>query len=127
VRPSGGEKKIEGVGEELVRIGDIVVFGQSRVNPQDQRQIAMQLSYYSVSGSVYTEFRAEYVVSGGWQIKVEPANGNQVGPVGQRPVCQVVYLLNLNNAPFQMQVKVGYRYGSQPLSDVGVVRWVPVS
>jgi hypothetical protein len=73
----------------------------------------------------FSEFRVEYQVAPGWQMKVEPADGGNLMRVGGKPISQVIYLMNMNNAAFQLQMKASYRYGAQPLCDVGVCKRLP--
>ena len=61
----------------------------------------------------------------GWQINQQHPDGNILNPVGGKPISQVIYLLNMNNSPFQMQLKAQYKFGTQPLSEVGVIRTLP--
>ena len=109
----------------LLRTNEVVVFGQAKGNPKDARQTALMLLYFATGTSPMSEFSAEYAVSAGWQLKVQPADGNQLSPLGGKPISQILYLLNANNAPFQLQVRLKYRYGMQPLSETGIIQVLP--
>lgn len=110
---------------ELLRTNEVIVYGQAKGNPQDPRQIALRLLFYTTGTSPMTEFSAEYSVTPGWQINVRPADGKQLMPLGGAPITQLVYLMNANNAPFQLQVRFSLRFGMQPLSETGVIRALP--
>jgi hypothetical protein len=59
----------------------------------------------------------------GWQINAQAPDGSVLAP--GKPITQVLYLLNLNNAPFQLTVKVAYKYGTQPLTESGTITTLP--
>ncbi|KAK8882757.1 AP-1 complex subunit gamma-1 [Tritrichomonas musculus] len=109
---------------ELLRSSELIVYGQAKANPKDKRQIALNLIYYSASSQL-TDFKVNIQLPPGWQVNQQQPDGNVLNPVGEKPVSQVLYLLNMNNSPFQMQLKVQYKYGTQPLSEVGVIRALP--
>ena len=110
---------------ELAKTNDLIVYGQSKVNPQDNRQIALRLVFHAVGETAMTEFSVDYSVSVGWQINVQKADGNQLMPVGGRPVIQIVYLLNANKAPFQLQLRAKYKFGTQPLTENITIKTMP--
>jgi hypothetical protein len=109
-------------GVELLRKGDFAIFGQTRANPDDTRMVALRLIVVS-AGSALTDFKAQWQATPGWQINAQAPDGNVVAP--GKPVSQVLYLLNLNNAPFQLNVKVAYKYGAQPLTEAGTITALP--
>ena len=110
---------------ELLRSSEFIVYGQAKANPNDTRQIALNLIYYS-SSSQLTEFHVAYNILPGWKLNAQPPNGSVLSPLGGKPVCQVLYLLHENNnSPFQLQLKAQYKYGSQPLSETATIRSLP--
>lgn len=109
---------------ELLRSSELIVYGQAKANPKDKRQIALNLIYYSASSQL-TDFKVTCQMNPGWQINQQQPDGNILNPVGGKPVSQVVYLLNMNNSPFQMQLKAQYKFGMQPLSEIGVIKALP--
>lgn len=109
-------------GVELLRKNDFIIYGQSKLNPSDQRMVALCLSIYSTSGQV-TEFTMDYRVGPGWQLNIQRPDGNVL--TTEKPITQIVYLLNQTNAPFQLNFKATYKFGSQPLSEVGVITSIP--
>jgi hypothetical protein len=111
---------------ELLRTSDIIVFGQSKANPANPKSFALKLDFFALGQSVYTDFAVDYNATVGWQTQIAPLSGNRVGPVGGPSVSQVVYVNNLNNSPFQLQVQMRYRFGAQPLSANGVIGTLPV-
>jgi hypothetical protein len=107
---------------ELLRNGDFVVFGQSKRNPSDPKVVALRLLIYGISAT-FTDFRMEYRVTPGWEVHVQPPDGNVVSQ--GKCVSQVLFLANRNNAPFQLFIQAQYKYGSQPLKEQGVITVIP--
>jgi hypothetical protein len=110
---------------ELARVSDFVVYGRAKANVKDARQILLNLGFCGTGSTPLTDFRIEVQMQPGWQVQVQPANGNALAPAGGPALSQTVYLLNMNNSPFQMQIKASYRFGSQPLSASAVVSRLP--
>ena len=109
-------------GVELLRKSDFVIYGQSKLNPSDARMTALCLNIVSTSGEA-TDFKMEYRVGPGWQLNTQKPDGNVL--TTNKPIQQILYLLNQTNAPFQLHFKATYRYGSQPLSEVGTITSMP--
>lgn len=110
---------------ELLRKGDFVIYGQSSTNPKDPRQTALRLLFYGVGPSPLTDFNCEYQAGPGWQINIKPSDGNVLPPMGGQPITQIVYVFNMNNTPFLLQVRASYKFGSQPLTENGSIRVLP--
>jgi hypothetical protein len=110
---------------ELVRQNDFVIFGQAIANVQDRRQIALNVLVFGTGQTALQDFRMDFQVSGGWQVRPQRPDGATLPPAGQGRLTQVLFLLNLTNAPFQMQIKVAYRYGTLPVSASGTVAHLP--
>jgi hypothetical protein len=109
---------------ELFRIADVVCFGQTKPNPQNPRQMALRLLFFATEQPM-ADFAAEYQIAADWQITVQPADGAALAAVGGKPVTQVVFLFNPALAPLQLQVRMRYRYGAQPLTGTAVIRKLP--
>lgn len=110
---------------ELLRNQDFVIFGQTRTNQNDKRQYALRLIIYNLGNSQLDDFKIAFTPSVGWQINPQPSDRNCLLPKGGVPTTQIVYLLNMNNAPFQIQIKATYKFGSQPLTEKGVITKLP--
>ncbi|KAK8900240.1 AP-1 complex subunit gamma-1 [Tritrichomonas musculus] len=110
---------------ELMRTQDFVIFGQTRSNPNDKRQYALRLIIYNLGNSQLDDFKLAFTPSVGWQINPQPPDRSSLLPKGGTPTTQIVYLLNMNNAPFQIQTKATYKFGSQPLTEKGVITKIP--
>jgi hypothetical protein len=87
--------------------------------------VALRLLFFAI-GEPMTDFVVEYQVSADWQMTVQPADGVDLMAVGGRPVAQVVFLFNALGNPLQLQVRMRYRYGTQPLSGTAVIRSLPL-
>jgi hypothetical protein len=111
---------------EMWRQSDYVICGQARANTQDHRQIALNVIAFGTGQAPLSEFRMEFQAVPGWKVSPQRPDGSVLPPAGQGRIAQVVYLLNMNNAPFQMQIKVAYKFGAQPLSGVGTVTSLPL-
>ena len=109
---------------ELVKKEDFTIFGQTMLNPNDKRQIALRLLVTLNGHSQLSEYKLAFTPAVGWQIKAQPPDRNVLVPQGP-PISQVIYLLNMNNSPFSLQVKVTYKFGSQPLTETFVINSLP--
>ena len=107
---------------EVMRVNDFVIYGQSKANPSNPNQIAFRVAVISYSPKELTDFKLEYNVARGWKIMIQPADGNRLQPMGGRPIQQTLYLLNENGAPFGLQIRANYKFGSQPLTETGTLR-----
>lgn len=105
----------------LMKTNELTVYGQIRVNPQDPRQIALQLIYYSNS-SMLTDFQASYQVNPGWKINIQKPDGNQVFPFGGKALTQVLYLLKETNIDVQIRTNLSFKFGSQPITETGIIK-----
>lgn len=111
---------------QLLKTDDFIVYGQAKYNPQDKRQIALKLTIYGTSSSQFSGFTIEYQASVGWKVTAQPPDSKELLPAAsQKPISQLVYLLNMNNSPFQLRVKITYKFGSQPLSTDHVINTLP--
>lgn len=113
------------LGAQLAATGDLAIFGQTQKNPQNERQIALRLLFYNTSSTQLTEVKFDYKVTPGWQLNVQPMTENVLAPKGGRPISQILCLLNQTNAPFSMQLRASYRFGSQPLTETCVISRLP--
>jgi hypothetical protein len=112
-------------GIELLRKGDYVICGRALGNPSDPRQVALNLLVYGTGATALTEFKMEFNPTPGWRLSVKPADKPMVPPAGQGALSQTLYLMNMNNSPFQLHIKTSYRYGAQPFSELGTVTRLP--
>jgi hypothetical protein len=110
---------------ELLSVSDFVVLGQAQPHPTDRRQIALRLLVYGTGSSPLTDFRIAFNPSPGWQIRQQPIEPAVLQPARQNPIQVLVYLSNVNNSPFQLQVKASYKFGAQPLSATGTIIKIP--
>ncbi|OHT15219.1 Adaptin N terminal region family protein [Tritrichomonas foetus] len=110
---------------ELLRKDDYIIYGQTMLNPNDKRQYALRLVVSGTGASPLSEFKMAFTPSVGWQIKAQPPDRSVLGPKGSPPITQVLYLLNMNNAPFQIQTKVSFKFGTQPINETGVISVLP--
>lgn len=110
---------------ELMKTNDFIIYGQARLNPNDKRQTALRLIIYNTGSTQLDDFKLAFHPSVGWQINVQPPDRTFLLPKGNAPTTQIVYLMNLNNSPFQLQTKVTYKFGSQPLTETGVINRIP--
>ena len=110
---------------ELLRLPDFAIYGQSKANAADPRQIALRLLIFGTGSGSLNDFKLSFNISPGWQMNIQPADGSVLLPNKQKPVSQILYLMNATNAPFQLQVKATYKFGSQPLSEVGAITTLP--
>jgi hypothetical protein len=109
-------------GVELVKKPDFVIYGATRGNPQNPKMLALRLVIVS-TGSQLTDFRMQFQVVPGWQLTANAPDGNVIAP--GKAISQVLYLLNVTNTPFQITIKITYKYGTQPLSEVASITWLP--
>lgn len=116
---------VQGSLVELARQSDYIIYGEAKGNPADPRQIALRVEIRGTGATPLTDFRVEYQVAAGWKLKVDPAQARQLMPAGGAPYSQVVYLLNGANSPFQLRMKLSYKFGMQPLSDAVVINVMP--
>jgi hypothetical protein len=110
---------------EMARLSDFIVYGQAKSNPKDPRQVALNLFFSGTGATPLTDFKIELQMPPGWQVRIQPADKNVLAPAGGAPISQIVYLLNLNNSPFQLQLKASYRFGSQPLTSNAALSQLP--
>jgi hypothetical protein len=101
--------------KEMARTSDFVLFGQVQGNPKNPKQLALRLLFYNIGVIKYTDFVAEYQIHPGWQMTTQKMDGNVLDVRGKPPLTQVLFLMNQTNAQFSLQVRVSYRFGSQPL------------
>jgi hypothetical protein len=100
---------------------DFVVFGQAQKNPGNPKQIALRLLFFGTGKSPLTDVRVEYQIQPGWQLNAQPMDGTVLLPRGSSPLSQILYLVNQTNAPFSLHLRCSYKFGSQPLVEVGVI------
>jgi hypothetical protein len=110
---------------ELVATSDFAIYGQTQTNPANPRQLALRLLVYGVGSQPLSDFRLEFNAVPGWQLKPPPMQPVVLQPGRQNPLSVVLYLINLNNAPFQLQVKASYRFGAQPLTETAAITRLP--
>ena len=113
------------MGVQLAAVGDFVIFGQTQKNPQNPKQYALRLLFYNNSQTPLTDFKTDYKITPGWQINAQSIDGHVLAGKGGKPLAQIVYLLNQTNAQFSMQVRVSYKFGSQPLTETCVISILP--
>ena len=113
------------MGVQLAAVGDFVIFGQTQKNPQNPKQYALRLLFYNNSQTQLTDFKTDYKITPGWQINVQSIDGHVLAGKGGKPLSQIVYLLNQTNAKFSMQVRVSYKFGSQPLTENCIISILP--
>jgi hypothetical protein len=110
---------------ELFRTSEVICLGQTKANPANASQVALRLFFFS-TGQPMNEFVAEHHVGPDWKMTVQPADGKMVIPADGKPVSQILYLMSPANAQLQLQVKMKYRYGAQPLSGTAMIRQLPI-
>ena len=110
---------------ELGRQSDYIIYGEAKGNPADPRQVALRLEIRGTGSTQLTEFKVEYQVPAGWKINVQPAAMRVLAPAGGQPFSQLVYLMNSANAPFQMRMKISYKFGMQPINEAVVINVMP--
>lgn len=106
---------------DIMNKNDFVIFGQVQSNPQNPKQYALRLLYYNKGNTQLSSLKTEFRISPSWQIQAQPLDSQVMKPKGSQPTTQIVFLNNLANAPFNLQIKVSYYFGSQPLSENGVI------
>ena len=107
--------------KEMLKMNDFIVYGQVQTNPQNPKQYALRLLFYNLGTTPLTSLKTEYHIQPGWQIQAQPPDGNVMKPKGSPPTTQVLFLNNQTNAPFHLQVRVSYNFGSQPIKEQGVI------
>jgi len=122
VAPKPEPTPVKPNGVELVKFQDFIIYGQTMKNPKDPRQIALNLIIVGTCNRDLTSFSLEYKVPSGWQIQIRPADKNVLSANGQMPITQVLYLFNPGSSQFSIQVSAKYQFGSQPVSETGVIR-----
>ena len=105
----------------VMKTNDFVVFGQVQPNPQNPKQYALRLLFYNNGSMQLTSLKTEYHIQPGWQIQAQPLDSQVMNPKGSQPTTQIIFLNNATNAPLCLQIKVSYYFGSQPLSEKGVL------
>ncbi|KAH0792692.1 Adaptin N terminal region family protein [Histomonas meleagridis] len=107
----------------VAKTSDFVICGQSKVNPQNQNQIAIQLVVYAVNNAQLDNFRTDFQVPNGWRINAQPASADTV--TRSEPVTQVVYLMNESGGKFEMRVRCRYRRETNEVEEVLSVSELP--
>ena len=110
---------------ELLVKPDFAIYGQVKANAADPRQVALRLLIFGTGSTNLNDFKLAFNASPGWQLNAQPPDGSVLLPNREKPISQILYLMNSTNAPFQLQVKATYRFGSQPLSEIGVITTLP--
>lgn len=111
--------------KQLYATAEYVIFGQSQPNATDPRQIALRLLIYGSGRSQLSEFQIEYQPRPGWQLRTQPPDGKVLQPKGGAPIIQILYLFNQNNSPFALNLRVSYKFGSQPITENDVITVLP--
>lgn len=106
---------------DVMKANDFIVFGQVQPNSQNPKQYALRLLFYNCGNMQLTSLKTEYHIQPGWQIQVQPLDSQIIKPKGSQPTTQIIFLNNATNAPLSLQIKVSYYFGSQPLSEKGVL------
>jgi hypothetical protein len=105
-----------------VRKNDFVIYGTTRGNPANPKMVTVRLVVVS-TGSVFSDFVMQFQVMPGWQLSASRPDGTALG--GGRAITRVLVLINLNNTPFQLNIKASYKFGSQTLSEIAVISALP--
>jgi hypothetical protein len=124
IKGSGGGPSVPsgpGGSRELLRKDDFIAFGQVQMNPKNPKQVTLRLLFYNTGGTRLNEFKVDYQVRPGWQLNVQPADGNALEVGGSPPLTQVLYLFNQANAPFSLHVRATYLFGAQPCRETGTI------
>jgi len=99
---------------------------QAMANAADPKQVTLQLVVFGTGTAPLSEFRMAFNVTAGWQMRVQPPDGVTLAANRERPISQVLYLMNATGAPFQLHVTVSYRFGSQPLAESAAIDRLPL-
>jgi hypothetical protein len=110
---------------ELVATTDFAIYGQTQTNPGNPRQVALRLLVYGVGSQPLSDFKLEFHAAPGWQLKPPPMRPVVLQPGRQNPLSVVLYLADLTNAPFQLQVRASYRFRAQPLTETAAITRLP--
>ena len=108
---------------EVMEKQDFVIFGQTAKNPNNANQTALMLTVISKSTKQLPDFHIEMRVGPGWQMLVKDPSSTTLMPnPGQ--ITQMAYI-NAGATPFALNVVVSYRFGSQPVREVGMLKSLP--
>ena len=109
----------------LLQKDNYIVYCQGKRNPQNPKQIALQLQIYSKTNNQMTNFKLEFQESPGWKISVMAPSSNILLPSGGPPITQVIYLLDMNMSPFSIRITFSYLYGTQPINETSIITTLP--
>lgn len=106
---------------QLLQTESIEIYGQIKRNQQNPKEIAVNMIFYSVSSRELTNFVCELKVSPGWLIKPGSLSKNVLAPNRSSYITRVVYLKDTNNMPFSLSCEMKFNFGSQPVSEAGII------
>ena len=80
--------------------------------------------YLSLSerAKIANDFKADYQISSGWKINVQPSNKNEVLPYGKSPYTQVIFIKNEQNTPLQIKLNAIFKCYSHILSESCLIK-----
>lgn len=106
---------------EALNKHDYVIYFEIIVNPQNSSQIAIRASIFNNSSAPLNNFQIKFGVPVGWSIKAKPPSGTVLAPKGGTPILQELYLQREADTQLIMKTQVQYLYGSQPVTETGVI------
>jgi hypothetical protein len=109
----------------LLETSDFAIYGQTKVNPAAPTQIALRLLIYGTGTTPLTDFTLQFTAAPGWKAAPQPVPPAVLAPARQNPLSVIVYLANMNNAPFTLYVTASYKFGAQPFTERGTISRLP--
>lgn len=102
-------------GNSMGSVGDITFYGHTKINPDNQSQMAVKVTAVTTGSTMYSNFKMKFSVCAGWRLMVKPPNQEFLAQ--NQPVSQILYIQNENRTNFNMNIAFSYLYGSQPVTE----------
>lgn len=106
---------------EGLQMQDFILYFEIRKNPQNQKQIALRVSVFSLINTPLTNFSMKFGVPNGWHLQTQNASSSTLESVGSRPILQQIMVYTDTDMPLFMKIQFTYNYGTQPVTEIGEV------
>ena len=101
---------------EALRTAEFTIYFEIQKNPANPNQIAIRATIVNLGNQPLRNFNIQYGVPVGWIVRTQSASNVTLGPNGQNPLQQILYLENRGNSPLMMKTHSTFLFGCQPLA-----------
>ena len=94
-------------------------------SPENQSMIQLNASFTNATPAPMTKFVFQAAVPKDMKLQMQPASGNTVPAGNAAPVTQIVKILNPQNKPLRVMMKIAYESNGQQVQEQAVAQSFP--